>query len=692
MGKKKKCKIYTDKKPPDEYRCIKLPLKNIINDKDKIDDIFDCVIRANNITIKTYQLLRLWILYKYRKNENIPKITEDMIKMAQKSLLKKSAGQKPKGNNLLLLNELKNVYPFELENGLHLSQVLGYNATSILTAIENNIKQHFFTYIRRYINCYFRNLYQKEMEDKEFKKQLYKEISVIKNDIINNTKNCDPKYHKWLDKNRHNIIPKEFKKSYYYDIHLSPQKYIKHMIWMNIQLEKIDKKQFQFMPLRTAIIPKAIPIDTKTLIELFMTNKNDYLTDIENRKDEIWNELFNINLKMNNYEFDYTIITDGYSVSVRFIHKDNAKEQTKKKENMRKARQEYKGLTKEEKEKLKKKKKDKQKKEKKNKPKTKKKSKEEYTDFLYIDEVEKSKLEGHRVYIDPGMRSLFYMIDDNNVKLDYTNSRRIKETKRLKYQNLIKNYKDKLGIIGIENKLSDYNSKTCNITKFKSYIKMKNKINKQLSKKYQEIKFRQYKWYAFINRKRCEDNMLNLIENTYGKNAVYILGDASLGKNMRGLLSTPNIAIKRKLKERFNVYHIDEFRSSCLNYKTEKQCKNLYYTDTKKRKQLKNKLKTLVNKKNNDNIKKEIEYINIYLQGKDKSRKLHSVLTYKMENNRLGCINRDYNACMNIKKIFNHYMKTGERPLRYRRGYELEKEANPSSKECQMATCSIINQ
>ena len=63
-----------------------------------------------------------------------------------------------------------------------------------------------------------------------------------------------------------------------------------------------------------------------------------------------------------------------------------------------------------------------------------------------------------------------------------------------------------------------------------------------------------------------------------------------------------------------------------------------------------------------------------------------------MENNRVGCINRDYNACMNIKKIFNHYMKTGERPLRYRRGYDLKKEANPSSKECQMATCSIINQ
>ena len=39
---------------------------------------------------------------------------------------------------------------------------------------------------------------------------------------------------------------------------------------MNIQLEKIDAKMFQFMPLRTDIIPKNIPLDTKSLIEIFV--------------------------------------------------------------------------------------------------------------------------------------------------------------------------------------------------------------------------------------------------------------------------------------------------------------------------------------------------------------------------------------------------------------------------------------
>jgi hypothetical protein len=30
----------------------------------------------------------------------------------------------------------------------------------MITAIENNIKLHFFDYIKRFINCYFKNIYQ----------------------------------------------------------------------------------------------------------------------------------------------------------------------------------------------------------------------------------------------------------------------------------------------------------------------------------------------------------------------------------------------------------------------------------------------------------------------------------------------------------------------------------------------------
>jgi hypothetical protein len=44
-----------------------------------------------------------------------------------------------------------------------------------------------------------------------------------------------------------------------------------------------------------------------------------------------------------------------------------------------------------------------------------------------------------------------------------------------------------------------------------------------------------------------------------------------------------------------------------------------------------------------------------------------------MENGQIGCINHDENAVNNMIKIVNHYLDKKERPLKYRRDYDLEK-------------------
>ncbi len=146
------------------------------------------------------------------------------------------------------------------------------------------------------------------------------------------------------------------------------------------------------------------------------------------------------------------------------------------------------------------------------------------------------------------------------------------------------------------------------------------------------MKFRQYKWYSFINKKRSEDKLLNKIEKKFGKDSIVIIGDWCIKKQMRNFISTPNIGLKRVLKRKFRVYNIDEYRTSCLHNKLEERCENLY------------------------------------LKIGGKMRKMHSILTFKMENRRLGCINRDKNSCLNIKKLFNFYIDTGEVPYKYRRG------------------------
>ena len=127
---------------------------------------------------------------------------------------------------------------------------------------------------------------------------------------------------------------------------------------------------------------------------------------------------------------------------------------------------------------------------------------------------------------------------------------------------------------------------------------------------------------------------------------IIIMGDWLTQKQMKNFISIPNIGIKRKLNERFVVFNIDEYRTSSLHNKTEEKCENLYLAD-----------KT------------------------NKLRKLHSVLTFKMENNWNRCINRDYNGCLNIKKIFDSFMKDGTRPQRYCRGYNLIKNTNTSIEE-----------
>jgi hypothetical protein len=620
------------KKAPDKYRCIKVPLHSILHkDENAINienTIQDAVYRTNYITTKTSLLLRLWCLEKYHQNVDIPIIDENTIRMCMKSLLLSSSGPKPKNNNLLLFNEFKALHNFELEDGKHLSSILNYCAITILTSIENNIKLHFFDYVNRFINSYFKHINKDNLNDKEFKKQLFKELHSVKSDILNGTLKSDEKYHNWLKEYRYKIVPEQYDKSYHYDVKCHPQKYIKHMIFMNCELEKIGGKMYQFFPLQSSITPNHIQIDTKAVIELLVDkDKKKYIDNILLYKEILWDKYFSINPKIKNYQFDNTIITDGYATALRFIHTDYIEGELLKKEKMKQARKNAKN-----KDTIKM-----------NQSATKINdnvipSKEEIIDFPYIDEVDKTDLEGKHIFIDPGKRTLFTMMDDNGKFFSYTNKQRVSETKRLVYQNKLKKYKDHLGITEKENELSSYNSKSCNLYEYKAFMEKKISINKDLYNLYQVKKFRQYKWYAFINKKRTEDNMLNKIEKAYGKDSIIIIGDWCIEKQMKNFISTPNIGLKRKLKERFKVYNIDEYRTSCLNYKTEEACSNLYLPDNK-----------------------------------NKTRKIHSILTYKMENNRLGCINRDKNGCKNIQKIFEYYIKNNERPENYRRGQTIQK-------------------
>ena len=737
-----------DKQNLNNYKVIKIRLYRIIKDSESLQILSDAVNRTHQIVIHVYQFLRLWILNKYENNVVIPKITEDILKMSFRALTEHTNGPNPKGDNLKIYEEFKTFneevysklnYTSKIKS-INLSAIIDYQCTDMLTNIENNIEMHFIDYLKQYVNGHFKDEHMSILEKYEGKekillrKSLRKELKDVKEDLLNNTLNSNPNYHTWINENRPKIYPTNVTQLVRSELNADPQIYLKGMIFMNIKLEEIGKKMFQFFPLRSNGVPKYATFDTKSIIELLIkSNKQEYLVDIENNKKTIWEKYFNMNnpiFKYKNYHFDYMIRTDGYAVSIQFIHEEQYIKKKEKNEKMKKARQEanmlysklkaeyeadlifqfwekiklghvdknevniikkeYENISikaseeaylriseirKEKKKKVKEKEdanrkaireknKDLSKEEKKKIVDSMKKRKEfPYLEDLSIDELKEIR-ESFIIYVDPGKKSLLTMMGDDNRIFKYTNSRRIKETKRLKHQRLLHNYRRKKGILEYEEILSKYNSKSCNYNKFKEYVEVKNRLNGKLLEKYEDTRFRQYKWHAYINTKRSESKMLDSIEEFFGikngmkdnKKVVILYGDWGIPKQLRHFMSTPMIGLKRIVNERFTIYDIDEFRTSCLDYQTETKCDNLYSPDKK-----------------------------------GTIRKIHSVLTFKMKDKRMGCRNRDVNSVMNMKKITDYWFINGKRPLKYTRSYAFEEEKtgrNPSSTEIEVPNLS----
>ena len=342
----------------------------------------------------------------------------------------------------------KSINNFSRVDGLHLSSILKYQETEIITVVENNIKQHYmFEYINRFVNVVFN---AKGSLNPDIKKELHK----VKNDLRTGTLTCNMKYHKWLNKYRYMIVPREYEESYYYDIKKYPQKYLVNMLWVNKMLDVYGAKKYNFLPQRTDIIIKYSQIDTKAIIEILdKCNKTVCLSDLTNNQNDIWNTYSSIKRKYSkDYMFDYCIITDGYACSIRYVEKTQYENQLQKKEKMRKGRLEIKGKSEEEKktirdikaeerkekeqEKITNKEKIKSKKtvlpddekDKAKKIKPKKTKEEKYIEFPYIDEIDSMDLLTIKnpCQCEPGLTNPMTITKPNGDVYKYTKKRKEK--------------------------------------------------------------------------------------------------------------------------------------------------------------------------------------------------------------------------------------------------------------------------
>uniref|UniRef100_A0A6C0IBC2 Uncharacterized protein n=1 Tax=viral metagenome TaxID=1070528 RepID=A0A6C0IBC2_9ZZZZ len=344
-------------KPPDDYfKCIKIPIKNVLKHYDiNLPKITDAVLMCNKIVIHTLMFMKLYLLDYYEINQSLPTIDDEFVNSCMKILCNESTnGRPPKKEIKELKDTLKGFFEKHYKplmqndelNYKHMNTILNYLTIDIITMYDNNIKLHYVEYVERFVNVVWKKKYMIEKIrklnsskgdiDNKINK-LCNQLRRIKNDILNvetNEYKSDKSYHKWINNIKKSIIPnKEHfnKNNIHYDIQCKPQDYLPCMIYMMKYIEQDGLSINNVFPLRNEIVPKHIRIDTTTLVHLMMRkeqgNKTDYLTkgNLKKNEDKIWEFFFRTerrSFKKNEYTFHHMIETDGVSCSIVLIRND----------------------------------------------------------------------------------------------------------------------------------------------------------------------------------------------------------------------------------------------------------------------------------------------------------------------------------------------------------------------------------
>jgi len=670
----------------------------------KIEDIKDMPILDVNFISMAFKALSKKKLQGQRPNENNLKIYDKMAEYFKNHFVKLIPNYK----------ETVDIEEYKYDSN-NLSNILKSLTTQMITSYTNNIKLNFLKYLRQYVNGIFiktefkrvpyeerKNYtkvqkieYDEQLEiEKERIKLIKKELDSVKNDLIEGTLDSDKKYHKWIKNIQNTILPKLDKnlKTHTDGVKNEPFKYLNCMFVMNNELELLGIKSFQPISLRSSVTDNYVMIDSSVIKEIFKEVHS------EKTNETLWNEYFKINFrnyKIKDYSFNHMISTDGYSMSIYFIKNSEIQKSVNKKNALAKGRKFGRLLSIEEK--IIKAEKEKQNaldlynknKEIKRQMKEdfKKLSKEDQkrirleiknkkNKFEYIEDavenggeiyerLKKAHNEGKLKFVDLGKIDLGTFLGlgkktnrckvrgrrtkgiiknkDKLMLFSYSNRRRLHETKRLKIGKLIENKKKgkflnyTKTIKELEAELSNFNKKSMNVSKFNEYVKLKLQLKEMINKekKYNEY-LKKLRFHGHINKQRHEDLILNELEKIYGKDAIFIVGDWS-NKGRLNFISTPNLRIKKLLEERFEVYLINEYNTSKLFHKTEKK---------------------------GDNLQIPIEYEKDGIK-KVAHKKIHSVLTFKTSKGRIECINRDYNATLNMMNIMAYLMKHKKRPEKF---------------------------
>ena len=531
MAKKKKKETFKTFRnlEKSKFKTIKTTLKSVLLKYGEVQPIItNLVFEINDLVIHTYQFIRLYIFYCFHNNLVFP-IFDDkftFVKYCIKTLgIKSNSGRKSKDTQLLdtlqqfynkeyqpLLNHNK----ISLVNKSHLIDII---AEQIQVCISTNIQEHFIQHFLRFIN----KTTNKITEDK-------KELFDLKHKLLM-LEETNEKFNIWKLTHLYNILPTNIKQSVYYDVKGRQFEYLKGMLYMNSILEIQENKLFQPLPLRNNIIPKNVKFDSSCIAELFCPEsekKGEVLKKITNYQNVLWSSLLNMKHKLfknKYYTFHNEITTDGISCSLLFIRKDCKGQENKNKQ-----------------------------------------VNSEDFEYINIEELDKQQLENLKsrniVGLDPGKRSLVYMMDGEGNKLQYTAPQRKKESMAKRNQIILQGEKKNNKINEYENVLSLQNSKSINYNRFKSYLVEKNRLNKQTIDFYKKEVWRKMKFRQYCYGNKSIDTFLNNIEKKFGENILICYGNWSRTSQMKHFMPTMNKGLRKLIHKRYDTITINECNTS----------------------------------------------------------------------------------------------------------------------------------
>ena len=558
----------------------------------------------NRIVIHTYQFLKMYCLKKFEETDKIPNIDKQFIVLIMKTLCKQnSSGRSYSNESQIIVNELEKFYKVHYRHLMkekeqftytNLSQMIEYEAESIITCLSNHIQERFDQMLNRYVNIY---VDKKSLEETFDKNKVRYRLKNITNMILNNisiTNETDVKIETHF---KENIIKlTEINKSMAYMAAASDGdrlKLLELLIRMSINGEKIVKQRqlpedkgrlfavINCFPLRKNIKPKYVDIDTFLIVQnLISGNKSFYQTNgnLLTYSDEIWGKFFRVerkHFKKKGYVFNRRISTDGIGCTILFVREDLYNPFKKSYVRQIKKPKNY--------------------------------NPEKYVKDL-SEEEKRSVLGMTKIGIDPGKNDLIYCtngkikeVTKNNGKIyrktetfRYSHSQRKFEMKDKKYSELIEDDKkstivSKKTIKEYESKLSNKNASSCIWKNVIGYIKLKNEINDKISSYYEKQIHRTIKWYTYINKKRSEENMINRFENKFGspKDTAILIGDFSEKYQMKHHEPTKGKSIRKLFKNKgYKLYLVDEFNTSRRYYKNGAELANFVKrTATKEQKE-----------------------------------------------------------------------------------------------------------